>query len=148
MRALGIISLAAVVAGCAPSADGRPATDEIVGIWEMSKLDPSASAYLAQSGARVDEKRKPRFEVRQDGTLSVVQLPLDIAQGRAITVDASGTWRLMPSESHKGRWKLMFILNEPKRGLSYDVRKVGPAFVLRGSFDPEDPGGIEFRRHP
>ncbi len=148
MRPLAVICSAALLAGCAPSVDESPAIDQIVGAWEMSKLDASASAYLARSGARVDAKEKPRLEVRANGTLSVARLPLDIDKGRAITADATGKWQLLSPQSKNDRWKVMLILSEPKRGLSYDLRKEGSGFLLRGSFDPEDPGGIEFRRLP
>jgi hypothetical protein len=148
MRAVGIFLIVLVTSGCAPMLKEKPALVDVVGSWEMSKLNPSAFTYLANSGARVDEKKKPRFELLKDGTLSASRLPLDIAQGKAITVEASGTWRLIPPVSKSQGWTLALLLTEPKRGLNYDFHKDGRGLILRGSFDPEDPGSIEFRRTP
>lgn len=148
MRVVGLFLIALLGAGCSPTLKEEPALGDIVGLWEMSKLDASAFTYLANSGARVDETKKPRFELRRDGALSVSRIPLDIAQGKAITVEASGTWRLIPPAPGGQGWKLTLILTEPKRGVNFDFRKDRRGLILRGSFDPEDPGGIEFRRTP
>ncbi|MBI5769226.1 MAG: hypothetical protein HZA93_15640 [Verrucomicrobia bacterium] len=148
MKLLAVAVVVIVFGGCSRVAKEKPAVNEIVGMWMMTKLDPSSYSYLASSGASVDESKKPTFEIRKDGSVSVSRLPLDIAAGKAITVDAIGKWHLLRPTSEDQGWTFHFILSEPKRGFHYDFRHDSRGLLLRGSFDPEDPGCIEFRRNP
>ena len=115
-------------------------------MWVMTRLDSSSEDYLAKSGASVDRKKTHNFHIRKDGTIRVTALPVDLAQGRAAIFDASGKWRLVAPASSGRRWQLLLLLDEPKRGLSYDFYKDEAGLFLRGHFDPEDLGVIEFRQ--